>query len=786
LRILQNAADDWVVDDFLSFSLKQWRRSESSVLTRISRQFDPSSPLIIRSSTVEEDARGGFLAGAFRSSLAIRARNKGELLARIQQVAKSFGKCGRAVREADEIIVQYYVSRSKIRGVILTWDLWQGGPYYVINFLTTEPSEGSVTAGYPSQTLRVFRGVKASQLPKIWHDLLDCIKKVERLFANEILDIEFCVDQNNATHVFQARCLRRQETRAARRKLGASQNLLNILCKRAASLVRPHNSDCDRTVLSDMADWNPAEMLGPRPRPLDTSLYRFLITSGTWNIGRVSLGYADVTPSELMVTLADKPYIDCRVSLNSLTPTTIPTLLRREIVAHGIETLIKNPELHDKIEFDVAFSSFDFAIDQRLKQLATAGVTRSDIRKIKQALLQSTNKLLKLSDGIIDSDVASMKIGPRNPTFPIDLSSDGPTELLAACRLLHQCRNSLITPFVRLARLAFIGMSFLRTMVREGIISERDSDLFLRSLNTIASEVQGAVTAVSQNRLTVDAFMERFGHLRPMTYDITSLRYDQIRSGFWPDHELQTGSKMVCNRPFDRRAVSRITKFAKLHKLAFDGPSLLAFIRKAIEAREYAKFQFTKNLSDALEHLAAFGKSVKVQRQQLASIPIDILLQAAQDRTLNSRKASTFFQLVIDQNAAQREANSLISLPPFVSSPSDLLVITYPQNQPTFTTKQRVEGKMVLVSTLYPAHKQAIRDVIVLLEQADPGFDWIFAHGPKGLVTKYGGAGSHMTVRCGALGLPAAIGCGEVIFERLLGARVVQLNCKDGIVVPIQ
>jgi phosphoenolpyruvate-protein kinase (PTS system EI component) len=66
---------------------------------------------------------------------------------------------------------------------------------------------------------------------------------------------------------------------------------------------------------------------------------------------------------------------------------------------------------------------------------------------------------------------------------------------------------------------------------------------------------------------------------------------------------------------------------------------------------------------------------------------------------------------------------------------------------------------------------------IVLIESADPGFDWIFSHEILGLVTQYGGANSHMAIRCAEFGLPAAIGCGEQLFEALAKAPVIELNC---------
>ncbi|MDZ7717077.1 MAG: PEP-utilizing enzyme [Balneolaceae bacterium] len=75
--------------------------------------------------------------------------------------------------------------------------------------------------------------------------------------------------------------------------------------------------------------------------------------------------------------------------------------------------------------------------------------------------------------------------------------------------------------------------------------------------------------------------------------------------------------------------------------------------------------------------------------------------------------------------------------------------------------------------------KNDLEGKIVLTEGADPGYDWIFLHPIKGLITKYGGAASHMTIRCAEFGLPAAIGCGEEWYSRLKDARNVELNCNN-------
>jgi phosphoenolpyruvate-protein kinase (PTS system EI component) len=80
---------------------------------------------------------------------------------------------------------------------------------------------------------------------------------------------------------------------------------------------------------------------------------------------------------------------------------------------------------------------------------------------------------------------------------------------------------------------------------------------------------------------------------------------------------------------------------------------------------------------------------------------------------------------------------------------------------------------------------EVLRGRIICIENADPGFDWIFTRDIAGLVSKYGGANSHMTIRCAELGLPAAIGVGAQTFERITTAERVELDSGAHIIRPI-
>ena len=75
---------------------------------------------------------------------------------------------------------------------------------------------------------------------------------------------------------------------------------------------------------------------------------------------------------------------------------------------------------------------------------------------------------------------------------------------------------------------------------------------------------------------------------------------------------------------------------------------------------------------------------------------------------------------------------------------------------------------------LFKFFERAISNKIVLIERADPGYDFIFSSEILGIVTKYGGSNSHLALRCTELAIPAAIGCDDLVDK-----SYIILNCKD-------
>ena len=122
------------------------------------------------------------------------------------------------------------------------------------------------------------------------------------------------------------------------------------------------------------------------------------------------------------------------------------------------------------------------------------------------------------------------------------------------------------------------------------------------------------------------------------------------------------------------------------------------------------------------------------------------------------------------------EFNQHVILPELVKDPSDLLSFHMPTNRPNFVTNSMVTGEVIKLDSNQKEFD--ISGKIVLIESADPGYDWIFTHSIIGLMTKYGGAASHMTIRCAEFNLPAAIGCGN-LFDAFTNNDKIIMDCSN-------
>ena len=146
-------------------------------------------------------------------------------------------------------------------------------------------------------------------------------------------------------------------------------------------------------------------------------------------------------------------------------------------------------------------------------------------------------------------------------------------------------------------------------------------------------------------------------------------------------------------------------------------------------------------------------------------------------KIMKKEELKKFWKKQIKKYRIQNQIEQYVHLPSILFSRNDFTIIQDYIAKPNFITDKQLTSNTILLENFEQLEK--IKSKIVIIENADPGFDWIFTKNPSGLITKYGGMASHMAIRCAELNLPAAIGCGDILFEKLKVSTKISLDCKN-------
>ena len=760
------------------FTIHQWQADPDAVLRDLVRRF-PNETVIVRSSAHGEDGAEHSMAGRFDSITDVPTDAADALRAAIEQVAGSYRRDEAVENPDDQVLVQEMLRDVLMSGVLFTQDLNTGAPYYVINYDDETGRTDTVTSGgaYSNRTLVVHRAAVDAVQSDRFKVLLAATVELEKAIGGQPLDIEFAVDRALKVHLFQ---VRRMTTKAAaspdlaRRIDEAASRIQAFVQARFAPMTGVHGR---RSIFGQMPDWNPAEMIGRAPRPLALSLYRHLITDRAWRQARALMGYGEPLGMPLLVSLGGQPYIDVRLSFHSLLPADLDHAIAEKLANAWLDHLAETPHLHDKVEFDVAITALGFDFEQRLAAQCPGALTDQETGSFRDSLAALTGALLRGEVTPLAGELAKIERLGRQRQY---LARQGSMDLAGVAALLEDCITLGTIPFSILARHAFIAQSMLRSLVARGILTAEEAVRFMSSVRTVAGEMADDCRALVAGGLARDAFLVQYGHLRPGTYDILSARYDQRDDLFAGITALAEPEKPAAFVPTTGQ-VEQIETLLDGEGLNLNAAALFDYIRQATAAREYAKFVFTRNVSDALEGIAAWGEAVGLSREELSYLDIHDILDTLVE--INEGDVEHHLRPRAADGRRRHEITKALRLPQILTDAADVHVVPLRLSEPNFITHKSVHGHGVRLG----GHDRVpgnMAGAVVLIENADPGFDWIFAYGIAGLVTKYGGANSHMAIRCAEFGIPAAIGCGEQIFDRLCAARSVEINCAANQVSP--
>lgn len=778
LKFLQSRLSQSTIEPFIDFTIFEWKQNQNKILDSISKKFK-NYKIIIRSSAEGEDSFDKSEAGSYLSVLDINSNKKNDVKKAINLVVKSYLEKNN-LEQTNQIFAQKQTIDIKLSGVIFTKTGNIGFPYYLINY-NLGSSTTSVTSGKQTETMAIFRKKNLNTLPKTWKNLLKAIGEIESITKSTQLDIEFGINKNNKIIIFQVRPI----TFIEKISVPNLEKLIGttiLKCKNQFTNIKfSTNTAGKKTIFSDMADWNPSEIIGNNPNLLDYSLYNFLIMKEIWQKSRSKLGYQNIDPYPLMAKFGNKPYIDLRASFNSLIPKNIEPAKKEKLMNFYFKKLEKNPFLHDKVEFDILFTCYDLNIDSRLEELINCGFTRPEITLLKKYLLDFTNKIIhsfpKISQECDDS-INKLIANRKKIFYYLGNKDEDYHHLISTSKeLLDDCKKLGTFPFSVMARISFIANIIFRSLSEFGHIDSTFFFKIMTSINTPATELQQDLFDYKNNHLSKYILMKKYGHLRPGTYDILALRYDQQKDFFESLQFLKPKKKSRV------KSNKKIDNILKNHGLIFDNIDFYTFLKESLAKRETLKFEFTKNLSDAMELIIkALGK-LGFSKEEVSNLDIKTILNSLKETDQNKIKKE--FNKKISSQQKLKQINDYLMMPPIIFSKNDFDIMKYYSSKPNFITNKKITNEIIHIKNLNRLNS-TLKNKIVLLQNADPGFDWIFTQNPSGLITEYGGVASHMAIRCAEIGLPAAIGCGELIFQKLLGATKVLLDCENKQIVILE
>jgi len=741
------------------FTVGEWRSTPAAVSERLGAWANDA--VIVRSSARAEDGRQGSMAGRFRSVL--NATGLRSVTTAIESVIDSYG----AASDDDQVFVQPMLQGVRVSGVGFTRDAGTGSPYVVINYDASSGRTDTVTGGgaADTRTFYAFEGVPL-QPAHAFAGVVAMAGELQQVLALDSIDFEFAVTHDGTLYLLQVRPLSLVRTTDVPRN--AIAQVLEGIERKVEAGQAPHPYLYGRrTVYGVMPDWNPAEIIGVRPKPLAMSLYKDIITDSVWAYQRHNYGYKNLRSFPLLQNFGGLPYIDVRVSFNSFLPADVDPDLSERLVNHYIDSLVAFPSHHDKVEFEIVYSCYTLDLPERLARLKAHGFSAADCESLTASLRTLTNTIIHPDTGLWLQDIEKIRqLESRREV----ITASHLDPLARIYWLIEDCKRYGTLPFVGLARAAFIAVQLLRSLVQVGILNEHEFGRFMSSLSTVGSRLPVDFRTMDRER-----FLRQYGHLRPGTYDVESPRYDESPDRYF-DWSRRRQPEADTEPPFviSIDQLNRTKRLLEQHNLGHDAVGLFNFIKAAIEGREYAKFIFTQSLSDAIQTLTAAAASYGLSTEECAYIDYSCVQQlyasSADARTVLTRSAE-----------AGRQAHAVtlqLTLPPLLVKPADVWSFEVPPTEPNFITVGQAEGPV----TFAERGREHLSGSIVMIPSADPGYDWIFSHAIGGFITMWGGANSHMAVRAAELGMPAVIGAGEVLFQAWARASVLSVDCANRLV----
>lgn len=697
-----------------------------------------AAEVAVRSSAVHEDSAEASFAGMYVTKLGVPAifDNVVEAIEEVQrsgelkkEVAAHYAKEKKltASEELVATIVQEMI-HPDLSGVIFSHSIDACDGYYLIS-VAQGLGEAIVGGSVNGKLIRVARALCLDYLNEDWlAKLIKTMRKIETCYGSESLDVEF-VYANGTLHILQCRPITTSPT-----VLVKKEDEHQLMC-RIALLEAEVNTAFADDAFGDMTDINPLELLGSNPTELDISIFKHLFADTIVERVRREMGY-DPLDIGLLRVIGGKPYISLRASAFSLRPKGIPTQAYERMFNVYRRMLMIDSNLQSRVEFDVYAMSSGEKLERIMREAELSSSEQEKVRDAFRLLDSSIAAISEICSSSFKQQIADY--ADRNHS----LQGNSIEETLA-----HVAKGTEL--FVRVARLAF----YWKNKFEENYPNEDLNELIVGHIQSVNSRLQADLISCQNSELSREELVRRYGHLQPGQFEIFGESYADD-----PDHYLFAQLSIAHPQNVEK----------KVHKFedAVEFRNVVTFM----QAREETKFLFSQSLyifTRQLKTLLREGRITRSQASCLKWLELKALLAGQNSSVISAEK------------------NNLPLILPDVIIPgtTKLGVITFGEARPKYVTQSVVKAPIRVLDR--PDIHVDVRGALVLIPNADPGYDFVFHSGAVGIITKVGGPASHMCIMTIELQLPACIGCGEHLYNALRIAPAAVLDCASKQIIPM-
>jgi hypothetical protein len=712
------------IPEGFSIGHARWIERREAALDFIGKQSD-GALVAVRSDRADEDALQSSNAGHYRTCLHVDASDRHQVGAAVDAVFASYGH----PRAAEEVFIQRQIAPVRDAAVASTHAVPDGAAYYVLS-IAPGPRSDEVTRGSTDvDTWYLARDpVRREALPQRWRAYLDALIEVEAAFGALPCEVEMVADESGCVWLLQARPLlvpTHDERALTALRREAEAHLLQRFAR-------------SPPLLGMMPDWNPAELLGEHPRPLARTLFDRLITQRAWRLARAALGHARVDDETLLQIHAGRPYIDVRASFRSLLPAGLPAALAERVVDAYEGRLRAQPALHDKVEFEIAFTAAHSGIEKRIE-------TRYPDLLDEHERAAFANALRRPTRAALDRSLARR----LHQSFLRDLQS-APLQSRSLRCALGRLELRTGVRFAMAARMAFAIEALLRAAVEDGALDA----------HRLADFKRAAWSDVANPGHALDT-----GHVRAGTFELAVPPRREIEARAFEPIEAQAADAAPAPALSLDEAAHLERTLDELGSV-LTPQDLIAHYRVLLQVRELGKFALARGVSLALDALEARARTFGIDREDAGWLPLDDLLDEAARATLLRQR--------IDEAAARHRLESALRMPLLLGD-VHLDSVHCAPGQANYLGGGRCSGALAVIDARSRPDDVPLH-AIVAIASADPGFDWIFLRRPAALLTAFGGPNSHMAIRCAEQGVPALLGVGLESFRRLAGAARMTID----------